>query len=209
LWKKSINHPETCRFFHETRQLARGLKQKEPEVLWFHFNWTEPEVLYYDFDQIVATNCSLMDFFFLQISGNQQFFAVIFLLQNFASLQKVFWKKEYSIKIPCSFESNLPKYQKSSKNLPKITTIANDLKQLHPIFFTFIFLISPNLAKYTYERLPPERHHKIEKKSTGSFILNCFPNRYLEPAGWILIWSNKRNRRLFKLKNRLNTQNFK
>jgi hypothetical protein len=56
------------------------------------------------------------------------------LLQNFASLQKVFLKKEYFIKIPCSFESKLPKYQKSSKNLPKITTIANDLKQLLHIF---------------------------------------------------------------------------
>jgi hypothetical protein len=35
------------------------------------------------------------------------------------------------------------------------------------IFFTFIFLISPNLAKYTCGRLPPE--HKIEKKNTGTW----------------------------------------
>jgi hypothetical protein len=30
-------------------------------------------------------------------------------------------------------------------------------------FSTFIFLISPNLAKYTYEGLPLEQHPKIEK----------------------------------------------
>jgi hypothetical protein len=73
----------------------------------------------------------------------------------------------------------LPKYQKSSKNLPKIATIANDLKHLLQIFDFHIFLISQNLAKYTYGRLPPERHHKIEKKNIGSFILNFFSNRYM------------------------------
>ncbi len=46
------------------------IKYSQPTVLWF---------LFY--------------LFIFQISGNQQFFAVNFLLQNFASLQEIFWKK--------------------------------------------------------------------------------------------------------------------
>jgi hypothetical protein len=65
-----------------------------------------------------------------------------FFVAKFCQFARNILKKEYSIKILCSFESNLPKYQKSSKNLPKITTIANDLKQLLQIFDFHIFNIT-------------------------------------------------------------------
>jgi hypothetical protein len=37
-------------------------------------------------------------------------------------------------------------------------------------FSTFLFLISPNLAKYTYGWLPLEQHLKIEKKNIVWFF---------------------------------------
>jgi hypothetical protein len=42
-------------------------------------------------------------------------------------------------------------------------------------FFTFTFLILPNLAKYMYRWSPLEQHHKIEKRKIRFFKpLNIF-----------------------------------
>ncbi len=46
----------------------------------------------------------------------------------------------------------------------KVATIAYNMK-VHLRFYTFIFWISPNLAKYTYGLSPLEQHHKIEDEN--------------------------------------------
>ncbi len=76
--------------------------------------YPEPEVLWYDFEQIIATGGSFIDWFYFifkypEINSSLQSFL---LLQNFWQFARSILKKEYSIKIPCSFESNLPKIPK-------------------------------------------------------------------------------------------------
>ncbi len=48
--------------------------------------------------------------------------------------------------------------------MPQLPTIWKHAKD----FVTFIFWISSNLAKYAYEPLPLEQHHKIEKQNSNS-----------------------------------------
>jgi hypothetical protein len=52
------------------------------------------------------------------------------------------------------------------KKSPKIIRTAYNMKECLR-FYSFIFRISPKLAKYIYGLLPLEQHHKIEKKKKG------------------------------------------
>jgi hypothetical protein len=55
-------------------------------------------------------------------------------------------------------------------NLPKKFTITSDMKGCLR-FYTFIFLILLNLAKFTYGLSLIEQHHEVEKKYTAWFSL--------------------------------------
>ncbi len=57
------------------------------------------------------------------------------------------------------FYQNMLKIAKKRKIKIKIATIAYSMKGCFS-FSTFLFWISPNLAKYTYTPSPPEQHHK-------------------------------------------------
>jgi hypothetical protein len=67
-------------------------------------------------------------------------------------------------KFPVFKKKTSPENQKkNSKKLPKIVTIAYNLKRW--FFYFRIFYILPNLAKYTSGPSPLEQHHKIEKNT--------------------------------------------
>jgi hypothetical protein len=89
------------------------------------------------------------------------FFVVAF--SHFA--KRMFCKKEYSL------ENSLVKKKKiTHKGKLSVAKNRHNCRQYEWVlqyFFTFIFLISPNLAKYTCELSSLEQHHKIEEKNTG------------------------------------------
>jgi hypothetical protein len=79
-----------------------------------------------------------------------------FLWRIFAFLRKIFSENKILSEFPYFIRKN-------SKNLTKIVMIAYNMQGCLR-FYTFMFLISPDLAKLTYGLLPLEQHHKIEKK---------------------------------------------
>jgi hypothetical protein len=102
---------------------------------------------------------------------------------NFCNLRKIFWKGNNLSQIPCFLIWQISAKNKN-KNLKssKITTISYNIKR-HLRFSFFIYLISPNLAKYTCECSSLAQHHtkwkkRKEKKKTlvgqvFDFANNC------------------------------------
>jgi len=79
--------------------------------------------------------------------------SVIFSWQIFTILQKIFLKTNILSRVLYSIEDNSP------KNF----TITYNMKGCLR-FYTFIFLILLNLAKFTYGLSPIEQHHEVGKK---------------------------------------------
>jgi hypothetical protein len=74
----------------------------------------------------------------------------------FAILWKNVFKKEYSV-------INFVLW-KTKKNPQKLPQFQQTIWKGVAVFYTFIFWISPNLAKYTCGLSPLEQHHKIDLK---------------------------------------------
>jgi len=87
---------------------------------------------------------------------------MIFLWQVFSILQKKYFKKQYYV-INFTFKK-IVKKPKKSIFFSKLTTIACNMKGCLR-FYTFMFWILPNLAKYIHGLSPLEQHHKIEKNN--------------------------------------------
>jgi hypothetical protein len=93
-----------------------------------------------------------------------------------------FWKRKILSQILFLFEKKSPKNENFITNLSNFNTFDYNMKE-GLRFSTFIFWISPKLAKHTYGWLPLEQHHKIEKKKTH-------PNTY-QPTNCDIIWTFK------------------
>jgi hypothetical protein len=86
---------------------------------------------------------------------------------------------------------------RKKKKSKKFVTIVYNIKGCLR-FSTFMFLISPNLAKYTYGRSALEQYHKIEKRKKHRFHPTkyytmdnpCFPHIRL-PSMSLSLYKNK------------------
>jgi hypothetical protein len=84
-------------------------------------------------------------------------------------LRKEFSKNILS-QIPFLKTKIVKKKNRMKKKKARIATITSNMKGCFR-FDTFMFRISPNLAKYTNELSPPEQRHKIDPKKKN----HCCP----------------------------------
>jgi hypothetical protein len=108
--------------------------------------------------------------------------ATLHLKQSLGVIRQLYYEEKKRIFTILKKEYSIQKRPKNEFHTKEIATVAYNMKG-YLRFSIFIFWVSTNLAKYTYEWSALEQHYKIEKKTLG---LKCLPrkNPIYKNQGW-------------------------